>query len=226
MKAVGVEFDAHRTKIGHDLVELRAGGELGDGAEPFGGLFCRRADGTKPGTGGLPGGPELLKSLRGNPGGLCRPAEVRLDLLQGSVDDGKIAAASCVPSARTSMPTVVVLPVIFCPFVALFGFGGHGRTKGRVHAAKRQCLIRRQLDRGEPCPCFNIRPAYGRRPETVVAAPGGKLLKPVPETFPAFRYFRGVVGLVFGRPQFFRGLAELSGGLFDMIAPRGAVRAG
>jgi|GEM_PF-4638274 len=91
VKAVGVEFDAHRTKIGHDLVELRAGGELGDGAEPFGGLFCRRADGTKPGTGGLPGGPELLKSLRGNPGGLCRPAEVRLDLLQGSVDDGKIA---------------------------------------------------------------------------------------------------------------------------------------
>ena len=105
VQAVGIELNAHCAKIGHDLVELRRAGELRDGSEPFGGLLRRRADagelwgsgtgglpgGTKPGTGGFPGGPKLLKPLRGNPSGLRRPAEVRLDLLQGSVNDGKIA---------------------------------------------------------------------------------------------------------------------------------------
>ena len=92
MKARRIELDAHCAKVGHDFVKLGRTCEFRDGAKPFGGLLRRRADGTKPGTGGLPGGPELLKPLRGDPGGLRRPAEVRLDLLQGSVDGGKVAS--------------------------------------------------------------------------------------------------------------------------------------
>ena len=92
VKARRIELDAHYAKVGHDFVKLGRTCEFRDGAKPFGGLLRRRADGTKPGTGGLPGGPELLKPLRGDPGGLRRPAEVRLDLLQGSVDGGKVAS--------------------------------------------------------------------------------------------------------------------------------------
>ncbi len=43
----------------------------------FGGFFCRSAD--------------IGKPLRGGPGGLYRPAEARPDLLEGSVDGGKVA---------------------------------------------------------------------------------------------------------------------------------------
>ena len=130
VQAVGIELNAHCAKIGHDLVELRRAGELRDGSEPFGGLLRRRADagelwgsgtgglpgGTKPGTGGFPGGPKLLKPLRGNPSGLRRPAEVRLDLLQGSVNDGKIAGRflrAVRPYLNSYRRVVHGLPLVF-----------------------------------------------------------------------------------------------------------------